>query len=204
MTAADRDGRAAPARLVRAPWRGPDRAGELLVVRQASPSDARAFLAHMGRITNETPYMLQGPGDPLATVGEQRELFRYMARRPNSAYFVAVRPHRPEATRICGSATLLGGRTERTMHACSLGMGVDRADWGRGVGGRLMDVVLTWARMSPMLRRMGLQVYEDNTRALGLYRSRGFRVEGVLRDEARVDGRPVDLIGMGADVSAAP
>lgn len=198
MTALRREPRVG---VVQAPWRGPDRQGELLVVRQASASDARAFLAHMRRITSETPYMLQGPDDPLATVGEQRGLFRYMGRSPNSAYFVAVRPHRPEAERICGSATLLGGRTLATMHSCSLGMGVDRADWGRGVGGRLLDVALTWARQSPMLRRMGLQVYTDNARALGLYRSRGFAVEGVLRDEARVAGEPVDLIGMAADVS---
>jgi len=201
VTALRREPRPAP---VRAPWRGPDRAGEILVVREASASDARSFLAHMRRITSETPYMLQGEEDTLPTVGEQRELFRYMARSPNSAYFVAVRPHRPEELRICGSATLLGGRTARTMHACSLGMGVDREDWGRGVGGLLLDVALTWARGRPMLRRMGLQVYEDNVRALHLYRSRGFTDEGLLRDEARVDGNPVNLLGMGVDVGAPP
>jgi putative acetyltransferase len=49
---------------------------------------------------------------------------------------------------------------------------------GRGLGARLLDAALGWARGAPGVRRVDLIVFADNAAAVGLYRSRGFRDEG--------------------------
>ncbi len=183
------------------PWRGVDRAGDALEVREAGRQDASRFLDHMTRIVAETDFMLQAPDDPLPTLVEQRMLFEQVARLPNCVCIIAVRPRRGLGpTEVVASLTCLGGRTLRTQHACHLGMGVTRADWGRGIGGLILDAGLTWARANPMLRRVSLQVFSDNAVARQLYVSRGFLEEGVLAREAALPGGWADLVGMGLDV----
>lgn len=77
-----------------------------------------------------------------------------------------------------------------------LSMGVGKLWWGRGIGGVLMDAALTWARRTPMLRRVSLLVFADNLSARRLYDESGFLHEGVLRRYARWDGHSADLHGM--------
>jgi len=184
--------------LVDVPWRGPDRAGRPLELREAVRRDAARYLEHLALIVAETPYMLQSADDPLPDISDQKEILDEYDRRPNCVCIVAARPGpAPGKQPIIGSVTLIGGRARRIAHAADLSMGVNRAAWGRGIGGLLLDAALTWARASPMLARVSLSVYSENRVATALYRSRGFVEEGVLRRYAKWDGRYDDLIGMG-------
>ncbi len=68
-----------------------------------------------------------------------------------------------------------------------LGMAIS-ADWqGCGVGRVLLGHLLTLAR-GLALRRIELSVYEDNTRAQGLYTAFGFTASGTRRFDAVRDG----------------
>ena len=89
----------------------------------------------------------------------------------------------------------------RTAHACTLGMGVDKWDWGQGIGSRLLDTGLEWVRENRIMRRVSLKVFEGNVTALRLYESRGFKREGLLRREVQLEGKSIDLIPMGLDVA---
>ena len=82
-------------------------------------------------------------------------------------------------------------------------MGVDRTEWGLGLGGMMLDATIAWARANPILHRIGLQVFIDNEHALALYASRGFRDEGTMNDEVLIEGRYQPLRGMSLDVSSA-
>lgn len=190
-------------RVVNLPARRRDRGRDSLLVREATPRDATAYLAHMRTIVAETTYMLQSPADALPDTAEQRAMIDHIGHSTNSLCLVATRGRivvgRP---RLLGSLTLLGGRTARTRHFCHLGMGVIRDAWGRGVGGLMLDAALTWARRNPILTRVALQVFDTNEPARRLYESRGFGDEGVLVREVIVDGACADLIGMSVDVSA--
>ncbi|TNF37119.1 MAG: N-acetyltransferase [Deltaproteobacteria bacterium] len=189
---------------VNVPWRGPDRAGRPLELREADRRDAARYLEHIALIVAETPFMLQGPEDALPDIGEEKDILEEYARRVNCVCIVAARPGPPPGKQpILGSVTLIGGRGKRTAHAADLSMGVNRVGWGRGVGGLLLDAALTWARESPILTRVSLSVYSENRVATALYRSRGFVEEGVLRRYAKWEGRYDDLIGMGISVGGA-
>jgi len=52
-----------------------------------------------------------------------------------------------------------------------------------------MAAAILWAQSNPILRKLGLHVFEDNTRAVALYQQLGFVVEGRLEAEFQeIDG----------------
>lgn len=83
-------------------------------------------------------------------------------------------------------------------HGASVGIGVHPAAQGLGVGRRLMEVLLDWAddqatSLIAPLTRVELSTRADNLRALALYRSLGFEIEGVRRRFVRLpSGAHVD------------
>jgi putative acetyltransferase len=85
----------------------------------------------------------------------------------------------------------------RRSHAASLGMAVHDAYAGRGVGSALVAAVIDVADRWWNIRRLELEVYADNARAVALYERFGFEREGLMRAHAFRDGAYVDSIPMG-------
>ncbi len=63
---------------------------------------------------------------------------------------------------------------------------------GKGVGRALLNLATDMADNWLNLRRLGLTVWVDNTRAIALYESCGFEVEGTLREYVYRNGDYVD------------
>lgn len=84
----------------------------------------------------------------------------------------------------------------RRRHVGSFGMCV-HDDWqGKGIGNALMEAMLDLADNWLNLRRLELQVFTDNERAIRLYRRHGFEVEGTLRQYAFRNGAFADVFMM--------
>jgi RimJ/RimL family protein N-acetyltransferase len=80
-------------------------------------------------------------------------------------------------------------------HRGTLGMGL-LPEWrGRGLGRRLLEATLAEARRWGF-KRIELDVYADNERAIALYEKAGFVREGLLRDASLIDGAFRDAILM--------
>lgn len=122
---------------------------------------------------------------------------------------VALREHRYDATdpnhrqlvseidgRIVGCIGLHRETMHRRSHVASIGMAVHDDFAGRGVGTALMAAVVDLADRWWNIRRLELNVYADNTRAIALYERFGFQREGLLRDYAWRDGQYVDSLAM--------
>ena len=94
-----------------------------------------------------------------------------------------------------GSASL--NRFEnRRAHAGSIGMAVHDAYAGRGAGSALMAALVGQADNWLNLKRLELNVWSDNTRAMALYERFGFEREGVFRNYAWRDGAYADSVAM--------
>jgi putative acetyltransferase len=96
---------------------------------------------------------------------------------------------------VAGSASLhrQGGRR---AHVALLGMMV-APDWqGQGVGSALMRDLITLADRWLDLKRLELNVFADNSRAIALYRKFGFVIEGRQRGYAFRDGSYADSLSM--------
>ena len=87
---------------------------------------------------------------------------------------------------FAGFLTLRGGGLARMRHVAKLEIMVARGHRGRGVGRALMDACVDWARRNGEIRKIGLNVFDDNTRAISLYERMGFEIEGRRQREYRM------------------
>jgi ribosomal protein S18 acetylase RimI-like enzyme len=71
-----------------------------------------------------------------------------------------------------------GGERGILWHVVRLTIAVHEGHQGQGVGRALMTELLRWARQSPSIDKVELQVRSTNERAIALYRSLGFIEEG--------------------------
>ena len=69
----------------------------------------------------------------------------------------------------------------RMRHCGGIGLMVHPDFQGRGIGRALLDAALDIADNWLMLLRVELTVFTDNARAIALYQSAGFEVEGTKR-----------------------
>jgi len=88
------------------------------------------------------------------------------------------------------------GQSPRRRHVMEMGIHVDAAWQGRGVGRLLMQSLCDLADRWLGLLRVELTVYADNHRAQALYRRFGFEEEGRHRAFALRDGEYVDALAM--------
>jgi putative acetyltransferase len=84
----------------------------------------------------------------------------------------------------------------RRSHVGHIGMAVHDAYAGRGAGTALMAATVDLADNWLQLKRLELNVYADNARAIAVYERFGFEREGRLRAYAWRDGAYVDSLAM--------
>lgn len=84
----------------------------------------------------------------------------------------------------------------RSQHGW-LGILLDPTQLGRGYGRDAIGTLLGWAFEIHNLRRLSLETWATNQRALRCYRAVGFVEEGRMRERQWVEGGYVDVIQMG-------
>ena len=94
--------------------------------------------------------------------------------------------------RVVGMAGLVIPAMARQRHTAGVGIMVHADHQGRGIGRALMESLLDIADNWLMLKRVELSVFTDNERAVRLYESLGFVVEGTKRYAAVKNGVHAD------------
>ncbi|MGS0680980.1 GNAT family N-acetyltransferase [Shewanella sp. 125m-7] len=84
----------------------------------------------------------------------------------------------------------------RRKHVANIGMAVDEAYRGIGVGSALLEAMTSLAQNWLAVRRIELEVYTDNHLAIGLYKKHGFVIEGEMREYAFRNGEYIDAFLM--------
>lgn len=105
-----------------------------------------------------------------------------------------------DGQRIVGHAELHGGVISTESHRASLGMGVHAAFRRRGLGRRLLEACVEWAREQGLVW-LDLGVFADNAPARALYESAGFAEVGRREDRFRIDGHSICDIQMSLRLS---
>lgn len=153
------------------------------VIREFRPSDIPALNA----LHNDPRVAAQILQIPFMTDAERAERF---VQSPTQRTLIADRDGEPVG------ALGLEIYTRRRAHVGSIGMAVRTDMQGQGIGRLLLGAAVDLADNWYNLRRIELEVYADNERAIRLYRSYGFEVEGTHRAYAFRLGEFVDAITM--------
>ena len=162
--------------------------GATVFIREARPEDAEEMIAFVNAIVEEPNIDIpRAPGDFTRTVEDERMFLATCAATDNAVFLVA------EADgRIVGQLDCKGGTRRALRHAVTLGVSVHREWRDRGVGRALLARAIEWARGTGIVTRIELIVYARNARAIHLYESLGFLLEGRRRRSVHQGGEYLD------------
>ena len=148
----------------------------------------KLFFAHTSS-GDLTPH-LRGHYD--TTTGPKREATSYRARlHPQAGGKSLFTLGAWDGDRLVGALTCEHENRKKVLHIAHLiGMMVDDAHAGRGIGGLLLRQALELLRREPLLETLTLSVTAGNEPAIALYRRAGFTRYGHLPRAIRLsDGR---------------
>jgi RimJ/RimL family protein N-acetyltransferase len=152
-----------------------------------------------------------GDSDQLYAWINDRELvilnapFAPVSRADHDQWFEAIRD-RPDVAifairldgQLIGTCQLNG--IDRDAGTCSLQIRVgDRAEWGRGHGTKAIERLLDHAFGELGLRRVELEVFATNPRAIRAYEKSGFERVGLRPGAVEIEGEPVHVVEMVAE-----
>lgn len=94
--------------------------------------------------------------------------------------------------KVVGMIGMNVSRNPRLRHSASIGIMVHAGYQGQGIGTALLEKVIDIADNWLMLVRLELGVFVENERAVKLYQSLGFQIEGIRKYAAIRNGEYAD------------
>ncbi len=166
--------------------------------------DLAEFGAHCGRHRKESGrgeqhFMPFAPDDTDGPKGLNVESLELSLDQPGwQRWFVALNDF---DSKIVGHVDLKGDGLRAGLHRCELGIGIERPFRGRGLGERLMEAAIGFARSAESLAWIDLRVFAHNTTGRALYKNLGFTQVGILTDRFRIQGTQIDDVFMTLNVA---
>ena len=147
--------------------------GRTCTLRNGTAEDGQALLDIFNLTHAQTDYLLTYPEEHSYTAEDEAELLR---RKTDSADEIELLVELDG--KVIGSAGIgCVARKEKTRHRAELGISVDKAHWGLGIGRALTEGCIECARTAGYVQ-LELEAVAENKSALALYRSVGFQEYG--------------------------
>lgn len=166
--------------------------GETLIIREAMKEDAAAVIEYLNDVVCETDFLTMGKGEFNKTVAEEEEIFE--AHRQSQNQIIIIAELNGE---IAGLANISANNKPRQKHIGELGITVQKDHWGKGIGTKMMQAMIEWAKASGVIRKINLSVQANNEAAIKLYEKCGFEKEGTLKRDLYLNGQFYDALAMG-------
>lgn len=163
--------------------------GRIVLIRPAKSADAAEIARRMALVVKEGIYLEEESGTLPTSRDKEREIRK--VRDEGGLYAVAE-----IEGKIAGVALLRRGPLRMNRHVVKIRMWLIPGYRGLGLGKKLMDYIIGWARAHGV-EKLSLDVFSNNERAIRLYEKYGFKIEGRLKRQYILEGRYVDEIFMG-------
>lgn len=164
--------------------------GGKAILRNIIPNDAEKIINHYKIAGGETNFLSFGAEGILLTVDEEKEVLEKMLSQENSDFIcVEIDGY------MAGCLSINGNKRKRMKHCVEFGISVEKKYWGIGIGRLLLDEMILICKDNG-IRKINLKTSEDNERAINLYKSYGFEIEGRLKNECCIDGKFSDTYCM--------
>lgn len=147
--------------------------GTPCVLRGATEKDAAEVLRSFKLTHAETDFLLTYPEENSFTEADEAKFLKAREESENEIEICAF-----VDGKLTGTAGIeaIGGK-EKIRHRAELGIAIEKAYWGRGIGKALMLACIECAKKAGYLQ-LELEVVADNASAVRLYESVGFREFG--------------------------
>lgn len=154
----------------------------MIEYRIAKKSDAHALAEYVRIVGGETDFLSYG--SDTFNMSDEREA-RFIERFEKSKkdiMLVAL-----DNGRVVANASLEASRVARFSHRSELSITVLKEYWGKGIGSRLMEILIDFAKEN-RVELIYLEARADNERALSLYKKFGFIKKGEIENFFKING----------------
>jgi len=163
-----------------------------VIIREANPKDAAKLINYVNALLEEPiSYLEMAKGEFKLTIKDEKKFIEDCKKSENSIFIVAE-----ESGEIIGSLTCIGRERIKIRHNTVLGMSVKKEYRNQGIGSRLIEYAINWAKGTGVIKRIELHVFETNSRAINIYNKYGFIIEGKKQKSIKVNGGYVNELIM--------
>lgn len=166
--------------------------GKTLYIRRVEDYDCADIVRMSVKMGGESDNLTFGANDFYFTVDQQRAFISNIRHREGCLYIAAICDNK-----IIGTLSFIASPRKRIMHRGEMGIGILKDYWGVGVATALMDYFFKWVETDGIIKKIELQVREDNINAINLYIKYGFKIEGRISMGMYVENKYYDLYCMG-------
>lgn len=169
--------------------------GSKLNIAQVTEGDSKELVDFWNRIGGETDNLTFGADEFYLSYELERAFINKLKDKDNCLYIAAY-----FNGKIVGCLSFLSSPRKRIMHRGEMSIGILKEYWGQGIGSCLMDYFTRWVNSTGVIKKIDLEVREDNLRAISLYLKYGFQIEGRISKGIFIDNKYYDLYHMGKTI----
>ena len=148
--------------------------GRTCILRNGTQGDGQAALDNFNLTHRQTEFLLSYPNEKGFSVEDEDRFLKEKTESEDEIELLAVLDGN-----VIGMAGIeCIGRREKVRHRANVGISIDSAFWGLGLGKALMAACIECAKKAGY-KQLELDVFEQNERAIGLYKSLGFVPFGI-------------------------
>ncbi len=156
--------------------------GQELIVRNPVIEDAEALIHQMKVVDAETQFLAREPDEFNMTVEQEKEFIERSANNDDIQFLIGTIDD--EIIANCSVGRIQNKK--RFRHRAALGIVVRKDFWGRGIGRIMMQECIDWCR-SQNVEQLELEVVTKNKRAVAMYESLGFQIQGTTKNAMKYD-----------------
>ena len=162
-------------------------------IREATPDDAAQLIAYVKRVGGETENLTFGSEGMGLSAEQEADFVRNINSDDHSIFLCAWKK-----SELVGTANLCG-LPRRMSHRAELGISVVKSEWNRGIGTKLMQSLIDYAKQKG-IEIINLEVRSDNSSAKHLYEKFGFEKTGSIPAFYKIGSKYVDFDLMSLDL----
>ena len=163
-------------------------------IREIEVEDYKELLDFMKKVKGETNFLLGYPDEMKLSYEDEKEHIKKVKSSETSNHFVAIK-----GDKIIGCTSFNGNIARKMKHYGTIGISVLKEYWGRGIATALLEKLISWSKEKG-IKKINLDVFENNERAIKLYEKFGFKLEGCIEDGIFDGGKYINLLVYGLKI----
>ena len=171
------------------------KSGLQLEIRIPTVEDAQPVLNFISIISGESDNLTFGPGEFDISLEQEKDYFSKLKEDEDNIFVIGL----IDEEIVC-VADVSTGKRKRMRHAGEIHISVQKKYWNHGIARKVLSELIKWGKEIRKLRKIDLQVREDNISAIHLYKSLEFKEEGRISRGFQIDDKFYTLICMGLEL----
>lgn len=156
--------------------------GYKLILKSPKPCEAQNLINYLTKVCGETHFLVRYPNEVNITLKEEETILNQYLSSENSVMICAYYNNQI----VGNSAVRINGTTSKIRHRATMGISILKDFQSIGLGTILMEEIIKKANILGF-EQLELGVFEDNEKALNLYKKLGFKEYGKLPNAFKLE-----------------